>query len=392
MAEIDAIYLDNAATTAVDSRVLEAMLPFFQEQYGNPSSVHRTGMAAHSALEKARKTVAEHLGASPEEIVFTSCGTESNNLALRGVAFARQAQGRHLITTPIEHHAVEHTFAQLASHFGFEVTHLPVDRYGLVDPDDVARALRPDTVLVSIMMANNEVGTIEPVAAIGKIVAAHGAIFHTDAVQAVGQLPIQVHDLDIDLLSLSGHKLHAPKGIGVLYVRRGTPLIPTQTGGGQERGLRSGTENMPYIAGLARALELAYFDLEAHTAATRALRDRLIEGVLSAIPDAQLTGHPTERLANNASFVFAGVEGESMVIQLTMAGIAASTGSACSSGDAGVSHVLEGIGCEGHLAQGSLRLSLSRHTTGQEIDTVLLILPGIVHRLRAISPAYAGKL
>jgi cysteine desulfurase len=387
----DAVYLDNAATTPVDPRVLEAMLPYLSGEFGNPSSAHRTGMAMRTVVERARATVARYLGAGPEEIVFTGCGTESDNLALRGVAWAREAQGRHLITTPIEHHAVEHTLAQLAARFGFEVTHLPVNRFGLVDPDDVGRALRPDTTVVSVMMANNEVGTVEPVAEIGRIVRAHGATFHTDAVQAVGQLPVDVDALNVDLLALSGHKLHAPKGVGVLYVRRGTPLLPTLTGGGQEHGVRAGTENVPYIVGLARALELAYDDLESHVRETRRLRDRLIRGILGTVPDAELTGHPTERLANNASFMFAGVEGESVLMQLTMAGIAASTGSACSSGHEGASHVLLGMGCDANLARGSLRLSLSRYTTDADIDTVLAVLPDAVARLRAMSPAYAGR-
>jgi cysteine desulfurase len=391
MADIDPIYLDNAATTAVDPGVLDAMLPFFGPQYGNPSSVHRTGMAARVALDKARRSVADRLGASPEEIVFTSCGTESNNLALRGVAWAREQQGKHLITSSIEHHAVELTLDQMADRFGFEVTHLTVDRQGLVDPDDVGRALRPDTTLVSIMLANNEVGTIEPIAEIARIVHAHGATFHTDAVQAVGQMPIDVDELGVDLLSLSGHKLHAPKGVGALYVRRGTPLLSTQTGGGQEFGLRSGTENLPYINGLSRALEIAYDGLEHRTDSTRALRDRLVQGVMAQIPDAELTGHPERRLANNASFVFAGVEGESLVVQLTMTGIAASTGSACSAGTSGASHVLVALGIPEPWVRGSLRLSLSRYTTAEEIDRTLTILPQVISRLRALAPAYAPR-
>jgi cysteine desulfurase len=390
MAEADTVYLDNAATTAVDPRVLEAMMPFFQQQFGNPSSAHRTGLVAHAALESARRSIAERLGASPEEIVFTSCGTESNNLALRGVALAREGQGKHLITTTIEHHAVTHTLEQLAECFGFEVTQVPVDHHGVVNPDDVGRALRPDTTLVSIMMANNEVGTIEPIAEIARIVHAHGATFHTDAVQAAGQLPINVEELGVDLLSLSGHKLHAPKGIGVLYVRQGTPLLATQTGGGQEQGRRSGTENMPYIAGLARALEIACDDLGPHTVHTRGLRNRLIQGVLAGIPDVALTGHPVLRLPNNASFVFCGVEGESLVVQLTMMGIAASTGSACSSGDTGASHVLVAMGIEDSWARGSLRLTLSRNTTPEEIDRALTLLPQAVSRLRAMSPTYGS--
>jgi len=387
----DAVYLDNAATTAVDQRVVEAMLPFFGEIYGNPSSAHRTGLAARAALDSARQTVARCLGADPEEIVFTSCGTESNNLALRGVAWARERQGKHLITTPIEHHAVLNTLAQLADRFGFELTTVPVDRYGLVDPDDVGRALRPDTTLVSIMMANNEVGTIEPIAEIAAIVRAHGATLHTDAVQAVGQVPVDVHSLGVDLLSLSGHKLHAPKGVGALYVRRGTSLVSTQTGGGQEHDLRSGTENVPYIVGLARALELACENLADRSAGVSTLRDGLIHQALATVPDVALTGHPERRLPNNASFVFAGVEGESLVMQLSMGGVAASTGSACSSGEGAASHVLRAMGIPEPWVRGSLRLSLSRWTTAAEIDRALAVLSDAIDRLRAMSPAYARR-
>jgi len=391
MTDPDRIYLDNAATTAVDPRVLEVMLPFFVEQYGNPSSVHRTGLNARRALAGAHKTVADRLGASPEEIVFTSCGTESSNLALRGVAWAREHQGKHLITSPIEHHAVGHTLQQLQERFGFEVTQVKVDRHGMVDPEDVGRALRPDTTLVSIMLANNEVGTIEPIAEIGRIVRSHGATFHTDAVQAAGQLRISVDDLGVDLLSISGHKFHAPKGVGALYVRKGTPLLSMQTGGAQEFGLRAGTENVPYIVGLARAMEIVSDEMEARTAKIRELRDRLVQGVLENIPDVQLTGHPEQRLANNASFVFLGVDGESLVVQLTTAGVAGSTGSACSSGANGASHVLVAMGYEEPWVRGSLRLSLDRSTSAEQIDQTVSILSGAVSRLRAFSPVYAQR-
>ncbi len=391
MTEPDRIYLDNAATTAVDPRVLEVMLPFFVEQYGNPSSVHRTGLNARRALDGAHKTVADRLGASPEEVVFTSCGTESSNLALRGVAWAREHQGKHLITSPIEHHAVGHTLQQLQERLGFEVTHVQVDHHGMVDPDDVGRALRPDTTLVSIMLANNEVGTIEPIAEIGRIVRSHGATFHTDAVQAAGQLRISVDELGVDLLSISGHKLHAPKGVGALYVRKGTPLLSMQTGGAQEFGLRAGTENVPYIVGLARSMEIVSDEMEARTAEIRVLRDRLIHGVLERIPDVQLTGHPERRLANNASFVFLGVDGESLVVQLTTAGVAGSTGSACSSGASGASHVLVAMGYEDPWVRGRLRLSLDRSTTAEQIDQTVSILAKAVSRLRAFSPVYAPR-
>jgi len=390
MVNPDTIYLDNAATTAVDPRVLEAMLPFLSHGYGNPSSVHRTVLAARAALDKARMEVAEGVGASGEEIVFTSCGTESNNLALRGVAFARQSEGRHLITSAVEHHAIIRTMAQLADHFGFEVTYLPVDRSGLVDPGDLERALRSDTTLVSIILANNEVGTVEPVAEMARLVHARGAVFHTDAVQAVGHLPVDVNALGVDLLSFSGHKLHAPKGVGALYVRNGTPLLPMQTGGGQEAGRRSGTENLPYIVGLAKAVSLASDNLEEHVACVRALRDRLIAGVLERIPDVLLTGHPDLRTPHNASFAFAGVEGESLVVQLTISGVEASTGSACSAGEAGASHVLEAMAIPEPWIHGSLRLSLSRQTTAQEIDRTLDVLCSAISRLRALAPSYAS--
>ncbi|MGI6368287.1 MAG: cysteine desulfurase family protein [Anaerolineae bacterium] len=390
MAERDLIYLDNAATTAVDPRVLEAMLPYFTEQFGNPSSVHRTGIQARRALDISRRSVAEGLGASPEEIIFTSCGTESDNLALRGVAWACEQRGRHLITTPIEHHAVGNTLAQLQSRFGFQVTEVPVDHDGLVDPDDVGRALRDDTTLVSVMLANNEVGTIEPLEEISRIVHARGALLHTDAVQAVGHVPIDVDALGVDLLSLSGHKLHAPKGVGALYVRRGTPLLAMQTGGGQEMHLRSGTENLPYIVGLARAIELATQERQV-LKRVQQLRDRLVEGVLKEIPDVELTGHPTRRLPNNASFVLMGIDGESLVMQLTTSGVAASTGSACSAGSGGASHVLTAMGYQDPWVRGSLRLSLSRYTTEDEVDRAIAILSTGVKRLRSLSPLYAQR-
>jgi len=382
------IYLDHAATTPVDPRVVEAMLPYFEEKFGNPSSIHRAGGEARAAVEKARQTVAELLGAKPSEIIFTSCGTESDNLALRGVAFALKGRGNHIITTPIEHHAIGHTCEQLAKEFGMEITYLPVDSFGLVDPDDVARAITERTVLISIMYANNEVGTIEPIAEIGKIAREKGILFHTDAVQAGGHLPLNVDKLHVDLLSLSGHKFYAPKGVGILYVREGTPLLPTQTGGGQERHLRAGTENVPYIVGLAKALQLAYEEMESEVARLRSLRDRLIRGVLERIPDAQLTGHPTQRLPNNASFVFKGVDGEAILMQLDLAGVAASTGSACSSGESTPSHVLLAMGIDPLLARSSLRLTLGRRNTSEDVEFVLAILPQIVEKLRAISPAY----
>jgi len=385
------IYLDHAATTAVDPRVVEAMLPYFASVYGNPSSPYRFAERARKALEQARAKVADILGARPSEIVFTSCGTESDNLALRGVALANRGRGKHLITTPIEHHAVLHTCEQLAREFGFRVTYVPVDSFGMVDPDAIGRAITPETVLISVMFASNEVGTIEPIAEIGRIARARGIPFHTDAVQAGSSLNLHVDELNVDLMALSGHKFYAPKGVGVLYVREGTRLLPTQTGGGQERHLRAGTENVPYIVGLAKALEMAYDDLDSEVPRLTALRDRLIEGVLERIPDAYLTGHPVQRLPNSASFVFAGIEGESILLQLDLAGVAASSGSACTSGSEGPSHVLTALGLEASLARGSLRLTLGRENTAADVDYVLEALPGIVHKLREISPVYAAR-
>lgn len=389
----EVIYLDHAATTPVDPRVVEVMLPYWTEQYGNPSSIYSLGRAAARALEDARETVAGILHCEPREVIFTSCGTESDNLAIRGVAFARRAAGKgnHIITSSIEHHAVSHTVEQLAKHFGFEATFLPVDRYGVVDPDEVRRAIRKDTVLISIMYANNEIGTIEPVAEIGAIAREHGIPFHTDAVQAGGALSLDVNALNVDLLSLSAHKFYGPKGVGVLYARRGVSFWPMQTGGGQERSRRAGTENVPYIVGLATALRLAYEELEEHNARLTRLRDRLIQGVLQSIPDSQLTGHPTNRLPNSASFVFRGIEGESILLNLDMEGICASSGSACTSASLEPSHVLLALGLPHEVAHGSLRLTLGRSNTEEHVDRVLEVLPGIVQKLRAMSPLYAPR-
>ena len=387
------IYLDHAATTPVDPRVVEAMLPYWTEQYGNPSSIYSLGRAAARAMEGARETVAGILHCEPREVIFTSCGTESDNLAIRGVAFARRAagQGNHIITSSIEHHAVGHTVEQLVKHFGFEATFLPVDQYGVVDPDEVRKAIRRDTVLISIMYANNEIGTIEPIAEIGAIAREHGIPFHTDAVQAGGALSLDVNALNVDLLSLSAHKFYGPKGVGVLYARRGVTFWPMQTGGGQERNRRAGTENVPYIVGLATALRLAYEELEEHNARLVHLRDRLIQGILESIPDSHLTGHPTNRLPNSASFVFRGIEGESILLNLDMEGICASSGSACTSASLEPSHVLLALGLPHEVAHGSLRLTLGRSNTEEQVDRVLEVLPGIVQKLRAMSPLYAPR-
>jgi cysteine desulfurase len=384
------IYLDHAATTPVDPRVVEAMLPYWTQYYGNASSVHNLGRKAHHALDEARQMVAEILNCTPNEVVFTSCGTESDNLALRGVAFERRhrAQKNHIITSPIEHHAISHTAEQLEMQFGFEVTYVPVDRYGMVDPRDVEQAIRPGTAMISIMYANNEVGTIEPIAEIGEIARAHKIPFHTDAVQAGGALSLDVRALNVDMMSLSAHKFYGPKGVGVLYVRRGVPFLPMQTGGGHERKRRAGTENVPYIVGLATALKLAYQELRESNERITRLRDKLIAGVLERIPDSQLSGHPTQRLANNASFLFKYVEGESILLNLDLLGVAASSGSACTSGSLEPSHVLTAMGFSHEVAHGSLRLSLGKENSDQDIDHVLEILPGIVAKLRKMSPLY----
>ncbi|MCR4405843.1 MAG: cysteine desulfurase NifS [Anaerolineae bacterium] len=386
------IYLDHAATTAVDPRVMEAMLPYWTERYGNASSIYSLGREAARAMEEARKTVADILNCEPKEIIFTSCGSESDNLAVRGVAFAQQHRGKgnHIITSSIEHHAIGHTCEQLEKYFGFEVTYLPVDKYAMVDPEDVRRAIRDDTVLISVMAANNEVGTIQPIAEIGKIAHEHGIPFHTDAVQAGGTLPLNVDELHVDLLSLSAHKFYGPKGVGVLYVRKGTPLLPIQTGGGHERQRRAGTENVAGIVGLATALKLAYDHAEENNARITALRERLIQGVLERIPEVQLTGHPTQRLPNNASFAFKYIEGESILLNLDMLGICASSGSACTSASLEPSHVLLAMGIPAEEAHGSLRLTLGNENTEEDVDYVLEVLPGIVEKLRMMSPLYQG--
>ncbi|MCX6031481.1 MAG: cysteine desulfurase family protein [Chloroflexi bacterium] len=377
------IYLDHSATTAVDPRALEAMSPFWTEAYGNPSSIYGLGRRAAAALEDARTRIARVLNCQPAEIVFTGCGTESDNLALRGVALAQAARGRrHLITTPIEHHAVLHTAADLAERFDCDVTYVPVDRHGLVDPAAVAAAIRPDTALISVMLANNEVGTIEPVAEIAALARARGIPFHTDAVQAGGYLALDVQALNVDLLALSAHKFYGPKGVGLLYMRRGLRLQPAQTGGSQERNRRAGTENVPYVVGMARALEIAQAEREVETARLSALRDRLTSGLLARIPGAELTGHPTRRLPGHVSLVIRGVEAEPMLIALDLAGVAASSGSACASGSPTPSHVLTAMGYDPQAALGALRLTLGRENTEADVEFVIERLPGIVSRIR----------
>jgi cysteine desulfurase len=384
------IYLDHAATTPVYPKVLEAMRPYFSEKYGNASSIYSLGREALQALDEARTTVAQILDAKEREVIFTSCGSESDNLALRGVAFRNQDKGNHIITSALEHHAILHTCEQLETRFGFEVTYLPVDQYGRVDPDDVRRAITEETILISIMYANNEVGTIQPLAEIGRIARERGIPLHTDAVQAGGALNLDVNTLNVDLLSLSAHKFYGPKGVGILYARRGLRLLPTQTGGAHEGHRRAGTENVAGIVGAATALKLAQEGREENNQRITALRDRLIEGVLSRIPHAQLTGHPTERLPNNASFTFKFIEGEGLLLSLDMKSICASTGSACSSASLEPSHVLLAMGIPPEIAHGSLRLTLGHENTEEEIEYVLEVLPEVVERLRSMSALYEG--
>lgn len=387
---IHLVYLDHAATTAVDSQVTEAMWPYFTEKYGNASSIYALGREAASALDQARRTVAIILNCSPREVIFTSCGTESDNLAIRGMAFARRKQGRdQLITSPIEHHAVSHTVEQLAQEFGFEMVSVPVDGQGMVDPADVEAAITNRTALISIMYANNEVGTIEPISEIGAIARENGIPFHTDAVQVGGSLSLDVQELKVDFLSLSAHKFYGPKGVGVLYARRGVSFLPLQTGGAHEMNRRAGTENVPYIVGLAAALSLSYEMQPEENERITSLRDRLIEGLLDRIPHAQLTGHPVKRLPNSASFVFQFIEGESILLNLDLLGVAASSGSACTSASLEPSHVLLAMGIPVDVAHGSLRLTLGRENTPEDVEYVVEVLPPIVEKLRAMSPLYA---
>ncbi len=379
------IYMDNAATTATRPEVLEAMLPFFTEHYGNPSSIHGVGRDARRAVEAARRRVAAAIGAEPREIYFTAGGSESDNWAIRCAAAANEKKGRHIITSAIEHHAVLHTCEHLEKQ-GFEVTYLPVDGDGRVSPEDVQSAIRPDTVLISIMAANNEIGTLQPIAEIGEIARAAGVLFHTDAVQAVGAVPVDVNEWKADMLSLSAHKFHGPKGVGALYIRKGVKIGNLIFGGAQERGLRAGTENLPGIVGLGKAVELAAAELPEYAARMTRLRDRLINGILAEIPDVRLNGHPTLRLPGNVNVSVRYVEGEALLMRLDLAGIEGSSGSACTSGSLDPSHVLLAIGLPHEIAHGSLRLSLGSGNTDEDVDTVLAKLPAIISDLRAMSP------
>lgn len=384
------VYLDHAATTPVDPEVVAAMLPFFAEHYGNASSVHVFGQEARQAVERARERIAHLIGARPDEIVFTGGGTESNNFTIKGVAHARKERGNHIITSAVEHHAVLEPCRFLRKN-GFEVTVLPVDGTGLVDPADVKKAITGKTILISIMHANNEIGTIEPVREIGVIAREHGIPLHTDAVQTFGRIPVAVDELNVDLLSASGHKLYAPKGVGILYIRKGTRIVPFMHGGEQERNLRASTCNVPGIVGMGKAAELAGMRMEEETVRLTSMRDRMIGGILEGIDHGRLNGHPVLRLPNNVNVSLEYVEGESMLLSLDMEGIACATGSACSSQSLEPSHVLRAIGLPHEVAHGSLRFSMGRFTGDEDVDAVLSVLPGIVGRLRAMSPLYRER-
>ena len=381
------IYFDHAATTAMHPQVVEAMLPYFTENFGNPSSIYEIARKNKQALDESRDKIAKLLGADPKEIYFTSGGTESDNWAIKGIAEAYKNKGNHIITSAIEHHAVLHTCEYLESQ-GYEVTYLPVNEYGQVDPQDVLKAIKDTTILITIMYANNEIGTIQPIEEIGKIAREKGIVFHTDAVQAVGHIPIDVKKANVDLLSLSGHKFHGPKGVGVLYIRKGVKIKPLLHGGAQERGRRGGTENVAGIVGLAKALELALENVEENNKKMTELRDYIIKEVTSRIDHVKLNGHPTDRLPNNINFTFDFIEVESLLLLLDMKGIYASSGSACTSGSLDPSHVLLAIGLPHEKAHGSLRITLGDENTKEEADYFLEVLPSIVQRLRDMSPLY----
>ena len=380
------IYMDNAATTSVRKEVLDVMIPYFTEHYGNPSSIHSVGRDAKRAVENARKQVAAAIGAQPQEVYFTAGGSESDNWAIRSAAEMLESKGKHIITSSIEHHAVLHTCEYLEKKRGYRVTYLPVDEFGRVNPADVKNAIAQDTVLITIMMANNEIGTIQPIGEIAKIAKEAGVLFHTDAVQAIGAIPVDVNALGVDLLSLSAHKFHGPKGVGALYIRKGVRMSNLIYGGAQERNLRAGTENLASIVGLGKAIEIAVADLPEYAARMTALRDELIDGILASIPEVRLNGHRTERLPGNVNVSVRYIEGESLLMRLDLVGIEGSSGSACTSGSLDPSHVLLAIGLPHEIAHGSLRLTLGINNTQDDVLHVLKELPGIVEVLRAMSP------
>lgn len=381
------IYLDNAATTPLDGEVLQTMLPYLKEKYGNPSSIYSIGRESKKAIEEAREKVAFAIGAQSKEIFFTGSGTEADNWAIKGVAYANREKGNHIITSSIEHHAVLHTCQYLESD-GFRVTYLPVDENGLVNPEDVRKAIGPDTILITIMFANNEIGTIQPIAEIGKIARENGVCFHTDAVQAAGNVKVNVEELNVDLLSISAHKFYGPKGVGMLYVKRGTKITSFIHGGAQERARRASTENVAGIAGMGKAIELAGEKLEAHAAKLKELRDRTIDEIYNKIPFVRLNGDRNQRLPGNVNFSFEFIEGESLLLMLDMKGIAASSGSACTSGSLDPSHVLLAIGLSHEIAHGSLRITFGKENTHEDVDYLMEVLPPIVERLREMSPLY----
>ena len=389
------VYLDHAATTAPRAEVIDTVCQVLADHFGNPSSFYKEGHQAARILEEARAEIAKGLGVWPEEIFFTSSGTESDNWAIKGLAHAREGRGRHLVTTTVEHHAVLHTMEALEKE-GFEVSYLEVDRHGLVDPEDVKQAIRADTILVSVMMANNEIGSIMPVREIGAICRDANVLFHSDAVQALGAIPVLPRELNADMMSFSGHKLYAPKGVGVLYKRKGLRINRLMDGGAQERRQRGGTENVAFAKAFATAFDLALADMEEESMRQRALRDKLIEGVISRVPHTKLNGHPDKRLPNNANFSFEFIEGESILLLLDALGYACSSGSACTSASLDPSHVLLGIGMPAEIAHGSLRVTIGRDTTEEEIDRFLLDIPLVIRRLRDMSPLFSdyerGKL
>ena len=381
------IYLDHAATTPTDPEVVKAMMPYFTEKFGNASTIYKIGREARAALDEARHKVASFIGADDSEIVFTSCGTESDNMALKGVTTAREKKGNHIISTTIEHHAVHETLKVLEQR-GFEITYVPVDKYGFVDPDDIKKAITDKTILISVIMANNEIGTIEPIAEIGKVAKENGVVFHSDTVQAITSIPVDVNKLGVDLLCMSAHKFYGPKGVGALYIRKGTPMVSLLHGGAQERRRRAGTENIPGIIGMTKALEIAEKRMADDAKQIAKLRDYLIEQLLDKVDDSFLNGHPARRLANNVNIGFRYVEGESMLLNLDALGIYASTGSACSSATLEPSHVLLAIGLAHEEAHGSVRFTLGRETTEEQLNTVIKKFPPIVERLRMMSPIY----
>lgn len=391
MASQKTTYMDHSATTATDPAVVEAMLPWFSRQYGNPSSLYHLARESRAAIEEARGKVAKAIGAKPEEIYFTSGGTESDNWALKGTAFALRKKGNHIITSAIEHHAITHTCDYLRKQ-GFDITYLPVDEYGQVRIEDLKAAITDKTILVSVMFANNEIGTIQPIQEIGAICRERGVLFHTDAVQVIGNLPVDVSAMNIDLLSLSAHKFYGPKGIGALYIRKGVRIDNYLHGGGQEHRKRAGTENVPGIVGLGVAIEKAVMDLDVKTSQIRALRDTLLERILHEIPNTRLNGHRTMRLPGNMNVSFEFIEGESLLLLLDHAGIAASTGSACSSGSLEPSHVLLAIGLPAEVAHGSLRLTLGVENTDEDVSYAFDEIKKAVERLRTMSPLYADYL